>query len=36
VGISKRDFHILNEPYTRDAYFELTDRLARELGIAQG
>ncbi len=33
VGLSRRDFHILNEPYDRAAYFELTARLARELRI---
>jgi hypothetical protein len=34
VGLSKRDFHVLNERYDRATYFELTGRLARELGIA--
>jgi hypothetical protein len=34
VGLSKRDFHILNERYDRNTYFELTARLARELGIS--
>jgi hypothetical protein len=34
VGLSKRDFHVLNERYDRAAYFELTARLARELRIA--
>jgi hypothetical protein len=33
VGISNKDFHILNEPYPRAAYFEITRRLAAELGI---
>jgi hypothetical protein len=33
VGLSKRDFHILNERYDRATYFELTARLARELRI---
>ena len=33
VGLSRRDFHILNEPYDRATYFELTSRLARELRI---
>lgn len=35
VGLSKRDFHILNEPYERRDYFELTLRLSpsvRRLG----
>jgi len=36
VGISGKDFHILNEPYERTAYFEITRRLSRELGLAQG
>jgi hypothetical protein len=31
----RKDFHILNEPYDRDAYFQLTARLMRELGIRQ-
>jgi hypothetical protein len=34
VGLSRRDFHVLNEPYDRAEYFELTARLARELRIA--
>jgi hypothetical protein len=34
VGLSKRDFCILNEPYDRATYFELTARLARELNLA--
>jgi hypothetical protein len=33
VGLSRRDFHVLNEPYDRATYFEITARLARELGI---
>lgn len=33
VGLSRRDFHVLNEPYERDEYFALTARLQRELGI---
>ena len=32
VGLSGRDFHVLNEPYDRKAYFQLTERLTRELG----
>lgn len=35
VGISNKDFHILNEPYPRAAYFEITRRLASELGITR-
>jgi hypothetical protein len=33
VGLRRRDFHILNEPYDRATYFILTQRLARELGM---
>jgi hypothetical protein len=33
VGLHKKDFHILNEPYDRAAYFELTAKLSRELGL---
>ncbi|HEY3815858.1 MAG TPA: hypothetical protein VGL81_01745 [Polyangiaceae bacterium] len=33
VGLSRRDFHILNEPYDRATYFETTARLARELRL---
>lgn len=31
VGLSRKDFHILNEPYDRSRYFEITRRLMREL-----
>jgi hypothetical protein len=31
VGLSGKDFHVLNEPYDRKAYFALTARLSREL-----
>ncbi len=34
VGLGRRDFHILNEPYDRATYFALTSRLARDLRIA--
>jgi len=34
VGLSKRDFCVLNEQYDRAAYFELTARLMRELRIS--
>jgi hypothetical protein len=34
VGLSGRDFHILNEPYDRSAYFKLTAELSRSLGAA--
>jgi hypothetical protein len=33
VGLSGVDFRILNEPYERDEYFAITQRLARELRI---
>jgi hypothetical protein len=33
VGLFRRDFCILNEPYDRATYFELTARLARELKL---
>ena len=33
VGLSKKDFHILNVPFSRNEYFELTKKLKRELGI---
>ena len=33
VGLARRDFHILNEPYDRATYFEVTARLLRELRI---
>jgi hypothetical protein len=35
VGLSGKDFHILNEPYDRSTYFEITRRLLRELGLAE-
>ena len=34
VGISRKDFHILNEPFERTLYFETTRRLMRELGLS--
>lgn len=33
VGLSGRDFHVLNEPYDRKTYFKLTERLTRELRL---
>jgi len=33
VGLSRRDFYILNEPYDRAAYFETTARLVRDLRL---
>lgn len=34
VGLSRKDFHILNKPYDRSTYFAITARLARELGLS--
>jgi hypothetical protein len=33
VGLSERDFCILNEPYDRASYFALASRLAKELRV---
>jgi hypothetical protein len=33
VGLSKRDYFILNERYEKAAYFEMIARLGRELRI---
>jgi hypothetical protein len=33
VGLSGKDFHILNEPYERSRYFEVTQQLRRALGL---
>lgn len=33
VGLSKKDFHILNVPFSRQQYFEIVRRLRRELGL---
>jgi len=33
VGISKRDFHILNLEFDRKDYFRIVGRLRRELGV---
>ena len=33
VGLTGRDFHILNERYERREYFALTEHLARELKL---
>ncbi len=35
VGLNKREFHVLNEPYSRSDYFKLTAQLQRELAQAQ-
>jgi hypothetical protein len=33
VGLSNKDFHILNQPYSRKEYFALTSRLTKELRL---
>jgi hypothetical protein len=33
VGLRTRDFHILNEPYSRSDYFALTTELMRQLRL---
>ena len=33
VGLSKKDFHILNVAFPRKEYFEITARLRKELGL---
>jgi hypothetical protein len=33
VGLSSRDYHILNEPYDRSTYFAILRRLTRELRL---
>ena len=33
VGLSKKDFHILNVGFSRQEYFELTKRLKKELNV---
>ena len=35
VGLSGKDFHILNEPYSRKEYFELVDHLTRVLRVSR-
>ena len=34
VGLSKKDFHILNVKYKRDEYFKQLKALKRELGLS--
>ncbi|MBK8251515.1 MAG: hypothetical protein IPK82_02460 [Polyangiaceae bacterium] len=36
VGLSKKEFFILNQPYDKSTYFALTGKLMRELGLAGG
>ena len=33
AGLSGKDFHILNEPYSRGDYFAITRKLNKELGL---
>jgi hypothetical protein len=33
VGLSGKDFHILNEPHSRQEYFKLTQELTRQLRL---
>jgi hypothetical protein len=33
VGLSNRDYHILNQPYDRSTYFELSQQLLRQLRL---
>ncbi|MEM1031947.1 MAG: hypothetical protein AAF928_04510 [Myxococcota bacterium] len=34
VGLDRAEFHVLNEPYERGAYFALVTRLSRELAVS--
>jgi hypothetical protein len=36
VGLSHKDYYILNEPQDRKTYYEITNRLSREFGLAKG
>jgi hypothetical protein len=33
VGLSRKDFHILNVGFSRQEYFEIVKKLKKELGI---
>lgn len=33
VGLSRKEFHILNKPFKRKVYFELVEQLKAELGM---
>jgi hypothetical protein len=33
VGLSQKDYHVLNQPYDRSAYFELSRQLLRALRL---
>lgn len=36
VGLQNKDFHVLNQPYSRSDYFALTRKLAHELRLPTG
>jgi hypothetical protein len=36
IGLAKKDFHILNRPYTRSEYFRLVEKLRGVLGLGAG
>jgi hypothetical protein len=33
IGLSRKDFHVLNRPLSRTEYFQVVEKLRRELGI---
>ncbi len=33
VGLARKDFHILNQPYTRSEYFRIMEKLRGALGL---
>jgi len=33
VGLNRKDFHILNQSFSKKAYFKLTAQLRKELGL---
>ncbi len=35
VGLARKDFHILNEPYGRSEYFKIVKTLKKQLGISE-
>jgi hypothetical protein len=36
VGLSKKDFHVLNQPYSRSEYFRIVEALRQTLGLGRG
>jgi hypothetical protein len=34
VGLARKDFHILNQPYSRQEYFQITGELGRSLRLS--